>query len=701
MPRSFGVRMGFFDIFRPSRSARVGGEAVQFAPTFMFTSDDVAHFVAGAGVGNLTPERIYEKTQLRTVLDFRARNFSQIGMHAYRRVDDGGRERDRESKAAALLARPAPGLTWFELMWALCLDYDLHARTFLLYNPNLNAVLHIPARRVSLVSGSWELGDFRAEIQPVDPAGKPVTVDARSLIPFQVYNPGGKSPMESLKETMQEQAEAKAFRRATWANGHQSNRYIHRPKDAPPWTPEGRDRFIEQMRAFKAGGGQQGGTPVLDDGMEIRSDAFKAVEDQVVEMAKLSREEYAAAYGVTLSMLGSPDGNSYANLKEYRRQLYGETLGPMFKMVEDRLNAFLLPLTDPGDDGALYLEFNVKERLKSDPVDQAKVYQASVGAPIMTRNEARARENLPAVEGGDELITPLNVATGAVASPLDTAPDKNPLALSGSPLEERAAWEDDPALWEARWADEAGRLVEMRSHVDGLSDRGGVVPGKTRKPELIPHVHPGATARITVVLRQYFDRQSKTILSDFGAGNREVDYDRWAKELEEDLNAALPPILDFETRLMMTMLMMPAGSWNPNRSRVLSPQEIVRLFASDVSTSVLNRLIKSDDPAGEYKRLHDQRSIQYSQTLLGYSLNRRGMDVARQGAEAAGGYAKKTWIVRSSDVRPAHVGMHGEKVRAHERFSNGAHAPRDPILGAAGVANCRCAMLIEIEDTKE
>ncbi|WP_344089172.1 hypothetical protein, partial [Luedemannella helvata] len=42
-------------------------------------------------------------------------------------------------------------------------------------------------------------------------------------------------------------------------------------------------------------------------------------------------------------------------------------------------------------------------------------------------NETRARNNLSAIEGGDSLITPMNVTEGGLASPRDTAPD--PAAL--------------------------------------------------------------------------------------------------------------------------------------------------------------------------------------------------------------------------------------------------------------------------------
>lgn len=279
--------MGILDLFRRSPGGTApNGAPVEFAPTFMFSAEDVADVVSGLYA--LSPEQIYEKTSdLRTVLDFRARNFSQIGMHAFQMQDDGGRERVRDSVSAKVLKRPAPGMTWPALMWAVCLDFDLHAEAYLLFNPKVPALVHIPARRVSLTSGSWEMGDFKAAVSSPDGA-KTVEVGAEALIPIRLYNPGGKSPMQTLKDVMAEQAAAQSFRLKTWQNGHQTNRYITRPADAPDWTPESRNRFVEDMRRFRSGGGSEGGSPLLEDGMQFKSDQVKATEDQVMEMAKLS-----------------------------------------------------------------------------------------------------------------------------------------------------------------------------------------------------------------------------------------------------------------------------------------------------------------------------------------------------------------------------------------------------------------------------
>jgi hypothetical protein len=82
--------------------------------------------------------------------------------------------------------------------------------------------------------------------------------------------------------------------------------------------------------------------------------------------------------------------------------------------------------------------------------------QASTGAPWLTRNEARARANLPAVENGDELVTPLNVLVGGQASPLDSAPPPKSI---------------DEALRDPRFADYL--LAAMRAERAGAGHREG------------------------------------------------------------------------------------------------------------------------------------------------------------------------------------------------------------------------------------
>src|SRR5690625_2244933 len=152
--------------------------------------------------------------------------------------------------------------------------------------------------------------------------------------------------------------------------------------------------------------------------MEMRRIGFSAHEEEFIEASKLSLNTVAGVYHVNPTMVGQMDNANYANVREFRKMLYGETLGPLLVMIEDRINTFLLPMLGASD--GQYVEFNIEEKLRGNFEEQTTALQSSVGRPWMKVNEARALQNLPAVEGGDEIVVPLNVASGDQASPNDS-----------------------------------------------------------------------------------------------------------------------------------------------------------------------------------------------------------------------------------------------------------------------------------------
>ena len=117
-------------------------------------------------------------------------------------------------------------------------------------------------------------------------------------------------------------------------------------------------------------------------------------------------------------MVGVLDAANYSNMREFNRSLYTNSLGPDIKMIEDRLNAFVLPLL--GADEGAFVKFNVEAKLRGSFEEQTAVMSTAVGGPWMTRNEARRLQDMPAIgDAGDALITPLNVIVGGQASPQD------------------------------------------------------------------------------------------------------------------------------------------------------------------------------------------------------------------------------------------------------------------------------------------
>lgn len=361
---------------------------------------------------------------LRTVVSFLAENAAQLGLHTYTRAGENDRVRDRDSAVAKVLRRPNGSCSQYDLLYSLVGDLALYDTAYWYVQPTSAAPggfeLHRlpPAWVTPRADSAFTVGSY-----VVRGDGGEVVLPASDVIDFTGYNPvdprRGSPAVESLRPLLQEQAEAARYRAQHWKNGARATSVLERPANAPSWTPEQAQQFREDWRSqFTGRGPRAGGTPILPDGMKLTQVGFSATDSQWLEGTKLALVQVAAAYHVTPAMVGSTEGVTYANMREFRRMLYGETLGPLLKRIEDRLNAFLLPMLGAGDD--TYVEFNVEAKLRGSFEEQAAVLQAATGGPWMTRNEARKVNNLPAVEGGDELIVPLNLSTNAEA---DTEPD--------------------------------------------------------------------------------------------------------------------------------------------------------------------------------------------------------------------------------------------------------------------------------------
>src|SRR5699024_8167824 len=205
-----------------------------------------------------------------------------------------------------------------------------------------------------------------------------------------------------------------------------------RPKDAAPWDDTARRRFMDMFTAFTGDNAKAGGVPLLEDGMELKRNAFTSADEQWAESVKISLETVAQVYQVNPTMVGVLEGTNYSNMKEFNRALYRTSLGPDIVQVEERITEFVLPLLDAPDDQ--FVKLNVESMLRGSFEEQAKIMSTSTGGPWMTRNEARALMDMSPLAEGDELIVPKNVSEGGQASPQDGG--------DGRPEEDESSSED-------------------------------------------------------------------------------------------------------------------------------------------------------------------------------------------------------------------------------------------------------------------
>lgn len=364
---------------------------------------------------------------VRTVVTFLARNIAQLGLPVYQRNGDADRERLQDHPLARLLRRPNPWTTRYRMINALVHDFAIYDVAYWLKTKTDDGtvgVVRIPPKIITPKGDNWLTPD---EFEIAGTKQRRL-VSADEIVYFRGYGLDedvGTSPLEALRRVLREEWTGSEMREQIMRNGARVSGYLERPGGAPDWSNEARERFRSQWQAQYAGDGaaQAGGTPILEDGMAFKAAAQSAKDLQYIEGRKLTREEVAAAYFVPPPMVGILDKATFSNITEQHKMLYQDTLGPWLTMIQDEIALQLIPDFEPGAKAQdFYVEFNLREKLTGSFEERAASIQTSVGAPWMTRNEARALDNRPPIEGGDELIQPLNVTQNGDQDPIPADP---------------------------------------------------------------------------------------------------------------------------------------------------------------------------------------------------------------------------------------------------------------------------------------
>lgn len=381
---------------------------------------------------------------VRTTVSFLARNIAQLGIHAFRRKDDTDRERlDRDHPLARVMLQPSLTATRYRLMDALVHDLAIFDRAYWLKvgSAAQPSVVRIPPTLVTPKGDNW----ITPEVFEVKGAKGKQEFPRDRIVYFRGYGGAddfGTSPLEALRQILAEENAGSKARTEVLRNGARVSGYLERPADLQrPWSPEARDRFKRSWQAQYAGDGPQaGGTPILEDGMKFVAAAQSAKDLQYLEVRKLTREEVASVYHVPPPMVGILDKATFSNITEQHKMLYQDTLGPWLTMFSEEISLQLIPDIAPAEADELYIEFNLREKLSGSFEERAAQMQTSVGGPWMTINEARALDNRPPIEGGDELIKPLNVTQNGDDQPIPADGQQKP---SLTPVEDEVDDQED------------------------------------------------------------------------------------------------------------------------------------------------------------------------------------------------------------------------------------------------------------------
>ncbi len=187
-----------------------------------------------------------------------------------------------------------------------------------------------------------------------------------------------------------------------FANGLGMGGFITFPKDVEV-TEEQAQNTVDRLKKDFSGSQNAGKFTALPLGATFEKMTFNAQESQLLESRKWNEEEVARLFGGAplIVKLGLSDQNStYASSSAFLDEYFNTTILPYTTVLEQTITRDLIPKAQWG---TLYVKHNADVILRGSPEDRAKTNQIRIQSFQMTPNEARAVEDMDAIEGGDFL----------------------------------------------------------------------------------------------------------------------------------------------------------------------------------------------------------------------------------------------------------------------------------------------------------
>lgn len=334
---------------------------------------------------------------------FLAEGVAFLPIHTFRRQGFGDAQTKQRRADPPWLVRPDDEMPFSALVehWMMSLLHRGNAYAFKLRDS------------LGRVSGLRELHPDRVRVVIAPDNRKRFVIDGDTSNLFtsrDVFHvPGlaydgrvGLNPIQVHAEALGAAVAADDFASRWFAQGTHVGGLITVPERL---TPAQAQQLRAEWDRFHQGLKDAHQTGVLGNGASYSRVSLSAADAQLLESRQYGVTEIARMLRLPPHKLYDLSHATFSNIEHQSIEAVTDGLQPWCERIECFLN-FDLDLS-PRD---TYVEFELSGRLRGDTATRYGAYQTAVGAPFMSLNEARRLENLPAVDGGDTVLAPLNMA---------------------------------------------------------------------------------------------------------------------------------------------------------------------------------------------------------------------------------------------------------------------------------------------------
>lgn len=165
---------------------------------------------------------------------------------------------------------------------------------------------------------------------------------------------------------------------------------------------EQRQAIATSWSSQHGGAANAGKTAILEAGVEYQSVSMSMEDSSWILARAMSVQEVARLFRCPPTIIGHLENSNFSNTTELARQFVTMTLRRHLVMWEQAIASKLL--TETGRK-LYFAEHAAEGLLRGDSTNRSAFYQSGIDAGWMLKSEARRLENLPVIEGIDDVQT--------------------------------------------------------------------------------------------------------------------------------------------------------------------------------------------------------------------------------------------------------------------------------------------------------
>lgn len=162
-------------------------------------------------------------------------------------------------------------------------------------------------------------------------------------------------------------------------------------------------RLRQQWSEMHSGSKNSGKTAILEYGLKYNPITMTAVDAQLLEQRKFSREQIASMFRVPLHLLQASSGMKYSNVEQNNIAFFRDALMPLAQKLESNINQ-LLPKNHS-------IKLDEKVFVRGDRKALVATIKEEVHTGLCSLNEGRAELGRDPIEGGDVFAIQTNNLT--------------------------------------------------------------------------------------------------------------------------------------------------------------------------------------------------------------------------------------------------------------------------------------------------